>query len=38
MEQQKEQIESYVSANMQEEVAREMKRAEDVARLVMDFN
>ena len=34
----KKRIESYVKDNLQEEVKHEMKRAEDVAKLVMDFN
>ena len=31
-------IESYVNENLQGEVAHEMKRANEVARLVLDFS
>ena len=34
----KERIEKYVAANLQGQVAQEMKRAEGVAQLVMDFS
>lgn len=37
MEEQQQQIESYVKANLQDEVAREMKRADALAKLVIDF-
>ena len=31
-------IESYVNENLQDEVAHEMKRANEVAKLVLDFS
>lgn len=37
MEQEKKSIESYVSQNLSAEVAKEMKRAEELAKLVIDF-
>ncbi len=37
MEEQQQKIEAYVKANLQEEVNREMKRADNIARLVADF-
>ena len=38
MTQDQERIEKFVKANMQEQVDSEMKRANDLAKLVMDFN
>ncbi len=38
MEEQQQKIEAYVSANLQSEVAKEMKRADTLAKLVVDFS